>query len=443
MYLRKGQILEERYQIDALLGQGGMGAVYQATDLRFNAAVAIKENRMITPESQKQFAREAGLLYRLRHPNLPRVIDHFSIAQQGQYLVMDFVEGDDLEQIRSRRGPVPQPQALRWMNQVLGALEYLHGENIIHRDVKPANVKITPRDEVFLVDFGLAKRYDPQQQTTVGARGVTPGYAPPEQYGQGRTDARSDIYSAAATLYDLLTGQAPPDALAFMTRQAEFLPPRQLNPRISPHVEAILRAMQMVPEDRFQTVAGLRQALQAPPAQPMEAELADAQAPTVPMAEAEQEATGPAASAVASVEEPPPTEALAAPEAAIPAPAEAAPAQPLLRWKRVVLAGLLAAVLGAASILLGADPMGFIGVGLVVLGLLAYHASRTPPGPQRQYQLEACSMWLGVALAYLVLSGDDPSAVFLGTAVLFWLPSLLLGALVLWLVRRRARRKQG
>jgi hypothetical protein len=444
MYLNKDQILEDRYRIDALLGQGGMGAVYQATDLRFNAAVAIKENRMITPESQKQFTREAGLLYRLRHPNLPRVIDHFSIPRQGQYLVMDFIEGDDLKQILSRRGPVPEPQALRWMNQVLEALEYLHGENIIHRDVKPANVKITPHEEVFLVDFGLAKRYDPLQQTTVGARGVTPGYAPPEQYGQGRTDARSDIYSAAATLYDLLTGQAPPDALAFMTRQAEFLPPRQLNPRISPHVEAaILRAMQMVPEDRFQTVAALREALQEPPIPVMEVEPADAQAPTVPVAEPEPEAPPPEASAAARVEEPPPTEAMAASEPAVSGVAEAAPAPPRLRWKRVVLVGLLAAVLGAASTLMGADPMGFIGVGLVVLGLLAYHASRVPPGPQRQYQVEAFSMWLGVAIAYLVVSGDEPSAVFLGTMVLFWLPSALLGAIVLWLVRRRARRKQG
>jgi serine/threonine protein kinase len=101
------------------------------------------------------------------------------------------------------------------MSQVLDALECLHGENIIHGDVKVANVKITDRGRVFLVDSGLAaKVYDRQQHTTLGARGVMPGYAPQEQYGEARTDARSDLYSAAATLYALLTGQRPPDALA-------------------------------------------------------------------------------------------------------------------------------------------------------------------------------------------------------------------------------------
>ncbi|MFC2046573.1 serine/threonine-protein kinase, partial [Chloroflexota bacterium] len=187
MPLNIGQVLQDRYRIDALLGQGGMGAVYRGTDLRFNTPVAIKENQLITPESQKQFAREAGLLHRLRHPNLPRVTDHFFIPGQGQYLVMDYIEGEDLNQVLARLGPVPQSQALEWIGQVLEALEYLHSEGIIHRDAKPANVKITPKGQVFLVDFGLAKVYDPLRRTTTGARGVTPGYAPPEQYGRGRT----------------------------------------------------------------------------------------------------------------------------------------------------------------------------------------------------------------------------------------------------------------
>ena len=226
MPLSAGQILQDRYQIDALLGQGGMGAVYRCTDMRFGTPVAIKENRMAAPASQRQFAREASLLHPLRHPNLPRVTDHFTIEHQGQYLVMDYVEGDDLKQLISRHGAAPQARALKWIDEVLAALDYLHGENIIHRDVKPANVKITPADQVFLVDFGLAKVYDPEQQTTLGARGVTPGYAPPEQYGQGRTDARSDIYSSAATLYALLTAATPPDAWEYVTRQAEFQPPR-------------------------------------------------------------------------------------------------------------------------------------------------------------------------------------------------------------------------
>jgi serine/threonine protein kinase/SH3-like domain-containing protein len=265
MPLSTGQVLQDRYRIDALLGQGGMGAVYRGTDLRFNTSVAIKENRLITPESQKQFAREAGLLHRLRHPNLPRVSDHLFIPGQGQYLVMDFIEGEDLDQVLARLGRVPQGQALNWIGQVLDALEYLHSQDIIHRDVKPANVKITPGGWVFLVDFGLAKTYDPGQQTTIGARGVTPGFAPPEQYGQGRTDARTDVYSTGATLYALVTGQAPPDSLELVTRQATLIPPRRVNPKVSPEVEAaILQSMKTAPGDRFRTAAEFWEALPRP-----------------------------------------------------------------------------------------------------------------------------------------------------------------------------------
>jgi serine/threonine protein kinase len=450
MSLTAGQVLENRYRIDALLGQGGMGAVYRSTDLRFNAIVAIKENRMVTAESQKQFAREAGLLYRLRHPHLPRVIDHFSIPYQGQYLVMDFVEGEDLKQVLSRHGSVPQSQALDWMSQVLDALEYLHGENIIHRDVKPANVKITPRGTAFLVDFGLAKVYDPQQHTTLGARGVTPGYAPPEQYGEGRTDARSDIYSAAATLYALLTGQTPPDALAFMIREVRFPRPRELDPRISPHIEAaILQAMQPAPEDRFQAVGDLREALLEPQTRQPGVDVADAPGPKAPIPEPETAAspaapvTPPTSSHIRApdgAKEPQPKEAMDR-DSVAPAPAAPEVESSPVSWKRVAILALVAGVMNAASGLLGFDPMGFIAVGLVVLGLLAYHASRVPLGTQRQYQVEILSMWLCVAIAYLIVNEDDLSAVLLGTTVLFWLPSAILGAVVMWLVRRRASRK--
>ena len=189
MSLQTGQVLEQRYRIEALLGQGGMGAVYRAVDLKFNTPVALKEDLTVTPDSQRQFTREAALLHQLRHPNLPRVTDHFAIAGQGQYLVMDHIEDEDLKGLLRRQGPLTEAQALNWICQVLDALEYLHSRQVIHRDVKPANVKITPQGQVYLVDFGLAKVYDPGQETTIGARGATPGYAPPEQYGQGRTEA--------------------------------------------------------------------------------------------------------------------------------------------------------------------------------------------------------------------------------------------------------------
>ena len=266
MPLQTGQILERRYRIETLLGQGGMGAVYQAIDLKFNAPVALKENLAVTPDSQRQFTREAGLLHQLRHPNLPRVTDHFSIPGQGQYLVMDHVAGEDLKCLVAHQGPLAEAQALELICQVLDALAYLHSRQVIHRDVKPANVKITPQGEVFLVDFGLAKVYDPGQETTIGARGATPGYAPPEQYGQGRTDARSDVYSAGAMLYTLLTGRVPPDALDMVIRRGKLPSLPQLAPHVSTHVVAAVEcAMQTVPEDRFQTASDFRAALQEPP----------------------------------------------------------------------------------------------------------------------------------------------------------------------------------
>ncbi|MGD1994815.1 MAG: protein kinase, partial [Anaerolineae bacterium] len=262
MPLNPGQILRKRYRIEALLGHGGMGSVYRALDLGLDIPVAIKENRIATPEAQRQFSREAGILARLRHPNLPRVADHFSVPGLGQYLVMDYVQGADLQEVLGRQGTLPETRALAWIGQVLDALEYLHAQNIIHRDVKPANVKITPEGQVFLVDFGLAKVYDPLQRTTVGARGVTPGYAPPEQYGHGRTDARTDVYSVGATLYTLLTGQTPPDALEYMMGQADLVSPRQVNPSVQMAVDAaIVRAMEPLPGERFQTAAEFREAL--------------------------------------------------------------------------------------------------------------------------------------------------------------------------------------
>jgi serine/threonine protein kinase len=267
MSLNPGQMLEGRYRIDDLLGHGGMGSVYRASDLRFNAKVAIKENRMANPESQRQFAREAHLLYQLRHPNLPRVIDHFTVMGEGQYLVMEYIEGTDLRELLANYGQVPEVQAVYWIRQVLSALVYLHSRNIIHRDVKPANVRITPEGNVFLVDFGLAKKFDPIKQTTLGAQGVTPGFSPLEQYSEGGTDARSDVYAVGATLYALLTGLAPPDAPALAGGRAQLTSPRQYNTTLSPGTEsAILRAMQIRSGDRFQTADAFGVALgNAPP----------------------------------------------------------------------------------------------------------------------------------------------------------------------------------
>jgi len=268
MALQTGQVFNNRYRIVKLLGQGGFGAVYRAWDSNLNKPCALKENLDVSPEAQRQFTREATVLANLSHPNLPRVTDHFILPGQGQYLVMDFVEGDDLASVLRQRGPLPPEQAIAWIMQVADALTYLHTRQppVVHRDIKPANIRITPDGRAMLVDFGLVKIYSPQMRTTMGARAVTPGYAPPEQYGRGSTDARSDLYALGATLYNILTGQDPLESVQRMSG-AQLRPINQFNPRVDATVvAAIERAMRLDPNQRFQAVAEFKAALSAPAA---------------------------------------------------------------------------------------------------------------------------------------------------------------------------------
>jgi len=265
MALSPGQILHNRYRIAKLIGQGGFGAVYRAWDTALNQPCAIKENLDTSAAAQRQFQREASMLAGLRHPNLPRVTDHFFIPGQGQYLVMDFVEGQSLDTMLTQRGqPLNEQDVLPWIEQVCDALTYLHSHNppIIHRDIKPQNIIITSTGQVMLVDFGISKIYDTQLSTTVGARGVTPGFSPPEQYGQGRTDARSDVYALGATLYTLLAAQVPPDAIDRLVHHVPLTPPRQLRPQISARIEQVtLKALETAPDRRFQNANEFRDAL--------------------------------------------------------------------------------------------------------------------------------------------------------------------------------------
>jgi branched-chain amino acid transport system substrate-binding protein len=269
MPLETGILLNKRYRIVKMLGQGGFGAVYRAWDVNLSGPCAIKENLETSPAAQSQFAREASILYNLRHPNLPKVTDHFSLPGQGQYLVMEYIEGDDLQEKLDRAGgPLTEAQALPWIMQVCDALIYLHHRTppIIHRDIKPANVRVTPEGTVYLVDFGIAKLYDPNRKTTLGARAVTPGYSPFEQYGQKPTDARTDIYSLGATLYAVLTGRPPQESIERIGG-ATLPPPHTYNPTISSSVEtAILKAMELMPEQRFREIGEFKEALSAPTA---------------------------------------------------------------------------------------------------------------------------------------------------------------------------------
>lgn len=265
MTLARGTLLHGRYRIMEILGQGGMGAIYRAVDERLGVDVAVKENFFTTEEYARQFRLEAVILANLRHPNLPRVSDHF-VENEGQYLVMDYIEGEDLRQRMERTGTISEDEAVMIGAAVCDALSYLHTRKppILHRDIKPGNIKITPDGHIFLVDFGLAKVVEGSQATTTGARAMTPGYSPPEQYGTARTDPRTDIYSLGATLYAALTGVIPEDGLARAMGNVELTPLRKRNPRVSRRLAAVIeKAMAIDPAERFQTGEEFKRALLA------------------------------------------------------------------------------------------------------------------------------------------------------------------------------------
>lgn len=264
MTLEQGTLLNGRYRILDILGQGGMGSVYRALDENLGMEVAVKENLFTTDEYARQFRLEAVILASLRHPNLPRVTDHYVLEGQGQYLVMDYIEGEDLRQRMERQGTISEEDAILIGASISDALGYLHSRKppVLHRDIKPGNVKITPDGQVFLVDFGLAKLVQGSQTTTTGARAMTPGYSPPEQYGTARTDPRSDIYSLGATLYAALTGVIPEDGLGRVMDNVQLTPLRKHNPNISRRLAtAIEKAMEAFPDDRYQSGDEFRRAL--------------------------------------------------------------------------------------------------------------------------------------------------------------------------------------
>lgn len=276
--LQDGEVLRKRYKIRRIIGQGGVGSVYLADDLRLEGRLcALKEvqhDKSLSPnllkQAREQFQREAVVLARLDHPNLPKVSDFFSIGE-CDYLVMDFVPGKDLRTLmieaRQQNSFLPERDILNWASQLCDALTYLHNQNppIVHRDIKPGNVKLTPSGLLKLVDFGLVKMLasDEVTVTVIQGRG-TALYTPLEQYGgdSGHTDGRSDIYAFGATLYHLLTNTPPIEARERFLRRGDLPPMRDLNPEISPRTErAILWAMRLHPDERPQSISDFRQAL--------------------------------------------------------------------------------------------------------------------------------------------------------------------------------------
>ncbi len=256
-----------RYYITRVIKAGGQGSVFETIG-DDGKVYAVKEmidnfsNPKDRVEAIDRFEAEAKMLRRLSHPRIPQVYADFK-DEGRQYLAMDFVRGEDLEEvIRKHPGGLPEQQVLEWADQICDVLGYLHNhkpEPIIFRDMKPSNVMIEPDGNVKLIDFGIAKVF---QRAERGTQIGTPGYAPPEQY-QGLATVESDIYALAATLHHMLTGRDPRDEPPF-----SFPPVYGLKPTISKRTsEALQKALQMNPDDRFQSIAEFREALR-PPAPP-------------------------------------------------------------------------------------------------------------------------------------------------------------------------------
>src|SRR3982751_1616200 len=219
--LAQNTLIQNRYLVVHLIGKGGMGEVYLAVDQRLGSAVALKRTFFAGDEMLgTAFEREARILARMRHPALPKVSDHFT-ENQEQYLVMEHISGDDLaKRLEAAQKPFPISWVLFWADQLLDALSYLHSHepSIIHRDIKPQNLKLTDENHIVLLDFGLSKNSTGQTITsgtgsTGSVVGYTPHYAPMEQIRGTGTGPRSDLYSLSATLYQLMTNTVPADAL--------------------------------------------------------------------------------------------------------------------------------------------------------------------------------------------------------------------------------------
>lgn len=276
--LKSGEVLRSRYRVQRIIGQGGMGSIYLADDLRLEgrqcALKEVEHDRSLPAdllkEARDQFLREATVLARLDHPNLPKVSDFFSLGIRD-YLVMDYVPGKDLRTLmleaKHSGSFLNEGDVLNWARQLIEALLYMHNQNppILHRDIKPSNLKLTPSGLLKLVDFGLVKVLAAGETTITILQGQgTALYTPLEQYGgdSGHTDVRSDIYAFGATLYHLLTNQPPVDARERFLNPEGMPSLRQINPEISSRTDkAVLWAMNLHPDGRPESVDRFKQSI--------------------------------------------------------------------------------------------------------------------------------------------------------------------------------------
>lgn len=257
-------VLQGRYQITKRIGQGGMGAIYLADDLRFSQRVAVVKEMLdhFTDSEQRRMAttnfdREAEMLANLNHVGIPEVYDRFTEGNR-HYLVMEYINGADLEQrwLDQDSGPFEEHHVLDWAVQICEILHYLHNQNppIVYRDMKPANLILNDQGRIYVVDFGIARHFNPTKKGTMIG---TQGYAPPEQY-RGQVEPRSDLYALAATMHHLLTGRDPQAEAPF-----SFPSLRELNPNVSVQTERLItRCLSMEPEARYRTAQEMSEAIQ-------------------------------------------------------------------------------------------------------------------------------------------------------------------------------------
>ncbi|NNJ10820.1 protein kinase [Chloroflexales bacterium ZM16-3] len=359
---------DRRYVITRVIKQGGQGAVFEGID-EGGQVFAIKQmlDKFTDPkesiEAIERFNAEAKLLQSLSHPRIPRVYSHFD-DDNRHYLTMDFVRGKDLEQIVDERGLLPEDQVLQYADQICDVLVYLHGKGLIYRDMKPSNVMIEAASGgVKLVDFGITKLFKPTERgTQIG----TPGYAPPEQY-QGLATPASDIYALGATLHHLLTGRDPTEQMPF-----DFPAANSVNTSVSKRTsEALQRALQKVPQDRFATMNQFWDALRPERARrPAQVRVAQ---PTVqlPAAAAAQMAGAPAMAGTAAPPTPATRPARPSPARPAPPPRPAPPQRPPVHAPTAQQpaqrrGGLLAGIAAVISWMIALLVVAVIGMGAYV-----------------------------------------------------------------------------
>jgi formylglycine-generating enzyme required for sulfatase activity len=279
MSLSPGQVLFDRYRVVKQLGRGEAGAVYRSWDMDKNIPLILEEILESSGMTQPQFAQLASRLAQIHHPSLSRVFHAFSIPGEGHYLVMEFIEGENLQTLLERAGgPLPETQVLEWIAQLCAGLNALHSQTppIIHGAVKPSNIRLhqhekSDQDEIPSREMGQVKLVSFRRAEEVGVepgisspeRELDPGYSAPEMYPGRVADTRADIYALGATAYTLLTGVRPPESALILGKdEPPPEPVSQLNPAVDPGVsEAIQRAMQLDPAGRFDSVLAFQKAL--------------------------------------------------------------------------------------------------------------------------------------------------------------------------------------